>query len=110
MPGCYDSDPQKGLRNPVYDIIPRNLRYNNSICRDLTEFEYEAELDQYCCQSERYCCPTSLKRCPERSVDWPYFALLDPNGAEFTALSMWQPINRTEHPLPKAALFGFITV
>lgn len=106
--GCYDSDPSKGQRNPLFEILPRNRKYNNSICRGLSDFTYEPTHGQYCCQSERYCCPTELLRCPPRSRHFPYFAGLDPNGSEFRNLTRRQP------PLPgnthsRAAILGHIS-
>jgi hypothetical protein len=68
VPGCYDSNPANGMRNPVYDIVPRNRHYNNSICRHLGEFEYENATDSFCCASERYCCPNTQQQCPRRSA------------------------------------------
>ena len=113
VPGCYDSDPAKGQRNPVYDIAPRNEKYNGSICRNLREFTYEQPPEsgtsdgQYCCQSERYCCPSILKRCPTRSARYPYFPQLSPNGTEYLNLSRW--LQQPRPRLPSAAYFGYIT-
>jgi hypothetical protein len=79
VPGCYDSNPAHGQRNPLYDIAPRNGTYNNSVCTSLEDFAYETldtlrgQLPQYCCQSETYCCPTSATQCPPRQRAWPWF-------------------------------------
>ena len=56
--GCYNSNPQGGLRNPVYDIVPRLQCYDTSICRTLADFKDE------CCPTPTYCCPNSLRTCP----------------------------------------------
>lgn len=66
VPGCYDSNPTNGMLNPIYDIVPRNRKYDNSICRNLGEFKYENESDSFCCESERYCCPNSRRHCGQR--------------------------------------------
>jgi hypothetical protein len=91
VPGCYDTDPAKGMRNPVYDIVPRSRRYNNSICRSIDDFQLEQQHQQYCCVSERHCCPTTLRRCPTRQPRYPYYPSLDPNSSEFAALSTLAP-------------------
>ena len=67
--GSYDSDPAKGMLNPVYDIIPRNHHaYNSSICQRLADFKYDARSDSHCCANPKagYCCPNSVLSCPMR--------------------------------------------
>lgn len=64
--GSYDSDPAKGMLNPVYDIVPRyRQRYDGSLCRKLADFAYDAHSDSFCCANppSGYCCPNSRKSC-----------------------------------------------
>lgn len=65
VPSCYDSDPSKGMRNPLYDLVPRHLRRgeNTSLCQSTTEFDASG-----CCASERYCCPNSRLYCPKTTL------------------------------------------
>ena len=65
--GSYDSNPAKGMLNPVYDIIPRSHHaYNSSLCRTLADFKYDAQSDSHCCANPAagYCCPNSVLSCP----------------------------------------------
>ena len=63
QPGCYNSNPQGGLRNPVYDIAPRHLCYDTSICSSPNDFTIGAPNDGPCCATPQYCCPHSKRTC-----------------------------------------------
>lgn len=63
LPGCYCSNSQGGLRNPVYDIVPRHLCYDTSICASPTDFGPDG-----CCPTAQYCCPHSRRTCAAHEI------------------------------------------
>ena len=57
----FDSDPLKGMRNPIYDIVPRLRKYDTSVCSTLADFAWDEASASYCCEdaASHYCCPNS---------------------------------------------------
>ena len=57
----FDSDPLKGMRNPIYDIVPRLRQYDTSVCSTLADFAWDEVSASYCCEdaASHYCCPNS---------------------------------------------------
>ena len=68
-----DSNPVKGMLNPVYDIVPRNARYDPAICRRLSDFVWDEASNSSCCPNpgQGYCCPNSLRTCSRATLSPP---------------------------------------